>query len=171
MIRDTISKQIKNLALLDDAQIVDVERGIYNWAIEFCQKHKITRNWDNAKFKSIYIDKARSVILNLNADSYLGNTSLASRVVSGICKVRDIAFMKPAEVFPEHWKDIVDEKIRKDGKILNEAKPESMTEDFECGKCKQRRTIYFEKQTRSCDEPCTIFICCITCGHKWSVNP
>ncbi len=35
-----------------------------------------------------------------------------------------------------------------------------------CPKCKARQSYYVEKQTRSSDEPMTLFITCV-CGHKW----
>lgn len=39
--------------------------------------------------------------------------------------------------------------------------------DFVCAECGQRKTFYYEKQTRSSDEPMTLYIRCI-CGHKWT---
>jgi transcription elongation factor S-II len=41
------------------------------------------------------------------------------------------------------------------------------TDQFKCGKCKARRAIYYQKQTRSADEPMTTFITCLNCGHEW----
>ena len=38
---------------------------------------------------------------------------------------------------------------------------------FRCGKCGQRKTDYFQKQTRSADEPMTAFISCQNCGNQW----
>jgi len=39
--------------------------------------------------------------------------------------------------------------------------------EFRCGKCKSTNTIFTEKQTRSSDEPMTVFICCLNCGKRW----
>jgi hypothetical protein len=36
-----------------------------------------------------------------------------------------------------------------------------------CGKCKQRKVDYYEKQVRGADEPMTIFAHCLNCGNKW----
>lgn len=38
---------------------------------------------------------------------------------------------------------------------------------FQCGKCKQSRTTYFQMQTRSADEPMTTFVTCLNCKNKW----
>ena len=41
--------------------------------------------------------------------------------------------MKPQEQMPENWKELIDEKYRKD-KVLYETKKEAMTDQFKCGK-------------------------------------
>ena len=38
---------------------------------------------------------------------------------------------------------------------------------FECGRCKSRNTDYYQKQTRSADEPMTTFVTCKNCQKKW----
>ena len=38
---------------------------------------------------------------------------------------------------------------------------------FKCAKCKTSRTTFYQKQTRSADEPMTVFITCRNCGHEW----
>ena len=50
-----------------------------------------------------------------------------------------------------------------------QAAPEQVTTDeFKCGKCGKRKCTYYQKQTRSSDEPMTTFITCVNCGHKAS---
>lgn len=41
------------------------------------------------------------------------------------------------------------------------------TDAFKCGKCGKRKCTYYEKQTRSADEPMTVFVSCMNCGNKW----
>jgi len=38
---------------------------------------------------------------------------------------------------------------------------------FKCGKCKSRKTTFYLLQTRSADEPMTVYVTCLGCGHKW----
>ena len=59
-----------------------------------------------------------------------------------------------------------EEKAKMD-KMLKESLKESATDLFQCSRCKKRKTIYCEVQTRSSDEPMTKFITCLECGYKW----
>lgn len=43
----------------------------------------------------------------------------------------------------------------------------NVTDMFKCGKCKKRRTTYYQMQTRSADEPMTTFVRCLECSHRW----
>jgi transcription elongation factor S-II len=38
---------------------------------------------------------------------------------------------------------------------------------FKCGRCKSIKTTYFQMQTRSADEPMTVFVSCLNCGKNW----
>jgi transcription elongation factor S-II len=38
---------------------------------------------------------------------------------------------------------------------------------FTCGRCKSIKTTSTQKQTRSADEPMTVFVLCLNCGNRW----
>jgi len=38
---------------------------------------------------------------------------------------------------------------------------------FKCGKCKSKKTDYYQLQTRSADEPMTTYVTCKSCGNRW----
>lgn len=63
----------------------------------------------------------------------------------------------------EAW---VAEVSRSDNKVVNG----TPTDEFTCSKCKKNKTVYYQKQTRSADEPMTVFLTCVTCGHKWRMG-
>ena len=44
---------------------------------------------------------------------------------------------------------------------------QASTDMFTCRKCKSKRCTYYELQTRSADEPATIFVTCLDCGKNW----
>ena len=38
---------------------------------------------------------------------------------------------------------------------------------YTCRGCKSKKTQYTCMQTRSADEPMTIFVACLKCGRRW----
>ena len=144
----------------------NIERSIYNYSIKKANENYIVKKWDNKKFKSIYFNKVRAVYTNLKSNSYVNNKSFVERVKKNEIKTKDIANLKNHEVFPEYWKEKIDIKMKRD-QMLFEMKPESMTDAFLCKKCKKRECSYYEVQTRSADEPMTVFVSCLNCKTRW----
>lgn len=167
-IRKIVIDKIKQVAEFDDVNCTNLEIGIYNWCIEFAQKHKIVKNWKNPRFMNLYKDKARSVVANLDKNSYVGNERLLERLKEREFLPQELPFMSPEFVFPERWREIMDNKMRQDMLIIEE-KPAAMTSEFKCGKCKKRECVYQELQVRSADEPMTLFITCLNCGNRWKI--
>tara|TARA_Y100001970_G_C13658840_1_gene567292 strand:+ start:71 stop:583 length:513 start_codon:yes stop_codon:yes gene_type:complete len=166
-IRDIMTQ--KFLSIVNEEKLARrIERGAYNFSLEKAENNKIVKAWDNNLFKQIYVDKCRSIYTNLKSDNYIKNERLLNRLLEKEFKARDLAFMTPQHVFPEKWKDLLDLKYKRD-KVLYETKPEAMTDQFKCSRCKKRKCSYFEMQTRSADEPMTVFITCINCGKRWKM--
>lgn len=74
---------------------------------------------------------------------------------------------------PQLW-FIGTEEAKKRNAWLQEVYPKDMkcADDMEdsmlqCGKCKQHKVDYFQKQTRGADEPMTVFCHCLNCGARW----
>jgi transcription elongation factor S-II len=44
---------------------------------------------------------------------------------------------------------------------------EDYTGMFQCGKCKSKKTTYYQMQTRSADEPMTTYVTCLGCNNRW----
>ena len=165
MERDNVVQYIKQVTGLDDLHAKDMEIGIYNWCIEKADG-QIVRNWKNPRFVRLYIEKARSIISNIDGKSYLQNTKLIERLKESEFLPHEIAYMNAENVFPERWRATI-EKHMKRFENAYENKEIVTTDMFKCGKCKKRECTYFEMQTRSADESTTIFIRCVNCGNSW----
>lgn len=74
-----------------------------------------------------------------------------------IAKLRDDAFQKARL----DWADANEDKINKQCGI------ENAKGLFTCGRCKSTKTSNTQKQTRSADEPMTVFVQCHNCGNRW----
>ena len=138
----------------------NIEKGIFNWTIQHASKHNIVKKWSNTFFITLYIDRLRSVYINLK------KPDVASAVISGNIKSQDIAFMTHQEICPEKWKQLIEDKKIRD-KQKYEPNIEASTDNFTCNKCKSKKCTYYQLQTRSADEPMTTFVTCLECGKRW----
>ena len=144
-----------------------LEQGIYNSTIDKCNQRGFHPMWINPQFNELYICKYKTVYTNLDIDSYVKNIGLVNKITSGELTPERIAFLKPSELFPEKWMAILDEELTKD-KIMSEGGG-SKTSFFPCPKCKEHNASYYQLQTRSADEPMTVFFTCLNkkCGNMW----
>ena len=159
-------KKILHTILQKDDLVNDLEEAILLYTIEKCKEKRVQRKWSNVIFKKIYVNKVRSIYTNLDSNSYVKNTNFLEKIKNGSIQITQLPTMTFQEIFPEHWKKLIDEKYKKE-KILYEEKQEAMTDQYKCGRCKSRKCTYYELQTRSADESMTIFITCINCGNRW----
>ena len=145
---------------------LNLEKGIFNYTIQVAKQKNIVRKWDNDTFVLIYTDKFRSILFNLNAKSTVQNKELLKKLKAGKFKAHELAFMSHQELFPEKWKSLIEEKIKRD---QNEGKVDlsAATDEFYCFRCKKRKCSYYQMQTRSADEPMTTFVTCLLCGNNW----
>jgi DNA-directed RNA polymerase subunit M/transcription elongation factor TFIIS len=167
-VRQTAVALIKDKIEVSNFYAIDLEKGIYNWCIEYANSKGVIKNWDNPVFVNIYNDKFRSVVSNLDKTSYLGNDRLLDRLMAKEFLPHDIPFMKPENVFPEQWHDIMDIKLRRD-ELLGTETVASMSDQFRCARCHKRETSYYELQTRSADESMSLFIKCLNCNNSWKM--
>ena len=165
--RERIQKIIQaRCAFLNEEEQIDLERGIFNFSLEEGKHRHVHRVWENPEFQTLYDITAKRTILNLDSSSYLGNNRLAERLREGEFMPHDIAFMNYSELFPERWGNMIENAIKREAKML-EVDKSAATDMFRCSKCGKRECTYYEMQTRSADEPMTIFITCLNCGKHW----
>lgn len=143
-----------------DTISTNIEKGIFNWTIQHASKNNIVKKWSNTFFVTLYIDRLRSVYINLK------KPDVSSAVLSGNIKSQEIAFMSHQEICPEKWKKLIEDKKIRD-KQKYEPNIEASTDNFTCNKCKSKKCTYYQLQTRSADEPMTTFVTCLECGKRW----
>jgi hypothetical protein len=150
----------------DEDDILDLERGVYNSTLEDAKKHMIPLTWDHEAFRWLYSTVAKRTLTNLHPNSYVGNKSLIERWKEGEFTLDRIGSWSPYELNPANWKELKDQQFRRDKRIL-EGNLAMATDRFRCSQCKKKMCSYYELQTRSADEPMTIFISCLNCGKHW----
>lgn len=144
----------------DEKMAINLEKGVFNYAIKEANTHKIIKKWENPAFVQLYTDHLRSIYINLK------NPDLVKQIQDGEVMSQTVAFMTHQEFNPSHWKVLIDQKIKRDASKFT-TNIEASTDMFTCKKCKSKRCTYYELQTRSADEPATIFVTCLDCGKHW----
>jgi transcription elongation factor S-II len=148
------------LMLEDDTISINLEKGVYNYAIKEANNRKIIKKWENPHFVQLYVDRLRSIYVNLK------NPDLLSQVKNKEIIPQTLAFMSHQEMNPEIWRKLIELKIKRDANKYNNT-AQASTDMFTCKKCRGKRCTYYELQTRSADEPATIFVTCLDCGKNW----
>lgn len=159
--RENIRKKLNSILNCTDANItINLEKGIFNYAIKEAGTRKIVKKWENRAFAQIYIDKLRTIYMNLK------NQDLLHQIKNAEITSQSVAFMTHQELNPERWKTLIDQKIKRDASKFT-TNIQASTDMFTCKKCKSKKCTYYELQTRSADEPATIFVTCLDCGKHW----
>ena len=160
---------------LSKSRAIKEEKGIYEYTVDKANRLTLPVDFKVRKFRETYFNKSRQIYINLLSDSYVGNTELHQHLrkkqkltlesIPNIAPGR-MAFMTPQEMYPGHWKELIDERNRQQ-KLMYEERDDDVTGEFQCGKCKSWKTKHREAMTRSADEPMTVFIKCKNCGASW----
>lgn len=147
--------------ILDNTKAGDnLERGIYNAVLQIADEKNIVKKWENVYFVQLYIDKFRSLYINLQ------KPEVKQLITNKQIKPHKLAFMTHQEMQPSRWATLIEDlKIKNQNKYT--PKIEASTDNFTCYKCKSKECSYYQLQTRSADEPMTTFVTCIKCGNRW----
>jgi len=156
--RSNIRKKIDE-KLNNEKASLNLEKGIFNYALKEADNRKIVKKWDNKFFVQIYLNHLKSILENLN-DKWIeeiNNESIQSH---------KLAFMTHQELNHAKWSQLIEAKSKRD-KNKFETNVAAATDTFTCRKCKANQCTYYQMQTRSADEPMTTFVTCIPCGNRW----
>jgi transcription elongation factor S-II len=161
----------------------NMEIAIFNWAVKSCRKEDLA--WKTKKesaamikengsiqfantnrpagFRFLYTMKVRSIYANLRK-YHRFKELLASQTIHP----KIVPFMKPFEIDNTLWKPIFDKNAAKElAKARWEEEEQGMSGLYVCKKCKSDKTAHVSVQTRSADEPMTVYITCKICKHNW----
>lgn len=157
--RENVKKKLTEI-VKNDKFGDNMEKAIYNYSLQMADEKYIVKKWENIYFSELYINKFRTVYINLK------NPDILNQIMTKKIKAQDFPFMTHQEILPEKWTHLIDDlKIKNQNKYT--PKIEASTDNFTCYKCKSKECSYYQLQTRSADEPMTTFVTCINCGTRW----
>ena len=158
--RENIRRKLTGIIGDDNIIVTNLEKAVFNFAIKEAGNKKILKKWENPFFVQLYIDRLRTIYINLK------NEELLKPLQNHELAPHTLVFMTHQEMNNEHWKTMIDKKIKRDANKFN-VNTQASTDTFTCRKCKSKKCTYYELQTRSADEPATIFITCLNCSHNF----
>ena len=111
-------------------------------------------------FKQRYIYGLSFIVINISI--------FEEKIKNNEITPNDIFIKSPFELFPDKWAESNKRKEEED-KFLYDRQLVSNSTIAKCFKCKVNNVFVSMKQTRSADEPETIFYQCLTsgCYNKW----
>ena len=116
-----------------------------------------------------YLEKAKYLFELFNPKSTQYNKILVSKLKKNKITPNDLIYLQPWELCKEHWEQILEEQNKTD-KIVMDKTATFTTTQFTCSKCKNNECSTYSMQTRSADEPMTIFVTCIKCDNTWRMG-
>ena len=160
-----LRKLLSPLRLYDILHFPEImEKSIYNTTIKEARLKCIDRSWDCIPFTWIYKKNYMKVYSNININQ--NSKFVLNKIKYGLWEPDRIILMKPQELYPDMWENIILNNKKKMDLLSIENKGQGTTM-FKCGKCKERNCTYYQMQTRSADEPMTTFVTCLSCSNRW----
>ena len=153
----SINKNVKNKKISKN-----IETCIYNFTILKCIELNIRKTWDNPEFITIYVDRFRSIYVNIKNPE----TNLLKSIKTKKITYKTLEKITHQEMDKKKWNVHVQKKIKRD-KNMTTVDMSAATDQFTCYKCKSNKCTYYQLQTRSADEPMTTFVSCLNCGNRW----
>ena len=144
----------------------ELEKGIFNATIEEAERRHVTCHWKNLLFVHLYETKVRHILGNILPNTYVENKKLLDEVKTGKFTIDALCTLDTYSLCNDRWKDHIHRRQQREKRQL-EGNRAMATDQFLCTRCHKRECTYYELQTRSADEPMTIFITCINCGKHW----
>lgn len=129
-----------------------------------CEIERFTYLSNDRSTSSGYRDRIRTLAYNL---SCAGSDVLRSDVVDKHISARELCDMSTEELAPDYIKATRERMKERTTAAAITYQPVGIKGLFICKRCHSDETISTEMQTRSADEPMTIFIQCVKCKNRW----
>jgi transcription elongation factor S-II len=153
-------------------KIVKIEEKLYEkYKVEKKADKKSDKKFDNKpgyELGESYTNRVLEILHNIKDEE---NKEFRQNIVDGKISPEELSIMDENDMQSKSKREKIQEKIEK--KIIDYYGTELERTDnegvFKCPKCGHKKTIQHEIQTRSADEPMTIFIHCLSCKYVWKI--
>lgn len=144
-------------------QSKDIEKSILDYTKDQCKIRNIEEiRWSDIRVRRLYIRKSSMIFSNI--DKILNKMS--SENIDGSL----VAGLSHYDIDPTQWQPIIDRRERREICSMITDSDEKYEGLLKCEKCGSMNTRYVTVQTRSADEPETVFASCKNCGVNWTIR-
>lgn len=144
-----------------------------------CVENAIEAAFPSGTDLAAYQQKFRQLCTNLPT-----NTELCEDLLGGALEAERLVKLSAADLLSQKAKEKqraqmkaqleqvqLDYELKHTDEINKSLGISSNSGVYRCPKCKSNNTSYTERQTRSADEPMTVFCRCMSCGARWRIYP
>lgn len=122
--------------------------------------------FEKYKGDSSYTNRVLEIIHNLKE-----NKEFREKIMSGNIQPEDLATMDVKDMVVQEKREEINKEIENKVNAARsdwDEKHAKVTSGvYKCKKCGGDKTVQSEAQTRSADEPMTLFITCVACKNSW----
>ena len=126
--------------------------------------------YETIKGETPYLNRVLEIMHNLKDEK---NDSFRNNIINGSINPKDLCTMDAINMLDKNKQEEIEkEKKQKVEEISSDwqEKHGDVTEGvYKCRRCGGKKTVQREQQTRSADEPMTIFITCVNCKNTWKI--
>lgn len=146
----------------ESSMVQNAEKGVYNYAVRTARASGIICDWSSAGFKSVYKHKLSSLLGNLRNKL---NPNFLKHVLAKQIEGRHLAFLTPAQIWPERWKDVNERAAKRLHADDAATVPESAL--LSCAECRSKRVTHYSLQ--DANEETRFYLSCHECGQRWKI--
>jgi len=143
---------------------LNLEKSTHNWAVKKTRDVGDVPALDNRRHMSRYKHKFLEIQKNLKCSQSFREGIRGGTIKSVEALNMPLVSMWPEGPYAAAVQRNIEKNARKEYNIVNEKDYVGL---FRCRKCRQYKTTYYEMQTRSADEPMTVFVTCHICKTTW----
>ena len=158
-----IDSILKLITYINPSLAFSIENGILEHTLLYVNDNK----YDPDFILYIYNEKVKDICNNLDLNNVrINNQTLFKSLTDKQIDPYMVAFLTPQQLHPKNWTKLLEKRKA----IENATNNQKVTDIYKCRKCGDRKSTTTQMQTRSADEPMTIFVTCLTCYNTFTTQ-
>jgi DNA-directed RNA polymerase subunit M/transcription elongation factor TFIIS len=144
-------------------QSKDIEKSVLDYTKDQCKLRNIDEiRWSDIRVRRLYIRKANMIFNNID--------NILKKIFQENIECSLVAGLSHYDINPTPWQPIIDRMEKREICSMIADAGEKYEGLLKCEQCGSMNTRYVTVQTRSADEPETVFASCKNCCVNWTMR-